>query len=201
MLGLLRGWEKIRPLIHSMGIQTNGTTPNQIPLETTLTCTGIGMKLWGLNRSALAASLLAPIVLTAGCQKSAYYVGDLKEHQLLGTWVMAAIPGNVPRPPVPQADCQLTLSIDGSFEARNFPLVVDPSPKAKVRYVTERGTWKLADNSALGTRSRWNLNLNFSTSRFDINWDVTGSSKALRLFGLTDVDYAIGFEFIPTANK
>lgn len=158
------------------------------------------MKLWGLNRSTLVPSLLATIVLIAGCRKSSYYVRELKQQDIVGTWVMAARPGNVPDPPVPQADCQLTLSIDGSFEARNFPLIVDPSPKAEVRYVTERGTWKLVDSSALGTRSRWDLNLVFSTSHFDINWDVKGSSKALRLFGLTDVDYSVGFEFAPKGN-
>ena len=140
------------------------------------------------------------MALAGGCQKSDYFVGEVAERKVLGTWAMAAFPNNVSRPPVPLAECQITLKSDGSFEAHNFPLVVELSPKVEVKYVSERGTWKLTDNSALGTRSRWKLNLNFGASRFGLAWDLIGSSKALRLFGQTDLDYQIGFEFAPTAD-
>lgn len=183
-----------------MATRTSGTTPNQIRRETTSIFIGIGMKLWNLNDSASAVLLVATLTMIMGCQKSSYFVGDLTQDRMVGTWVMVAKSTNVPPPAVPHHDCQLAINLNGSFEARNFPLVIGFSPKSEVKYVSERGTWNLADNGAGGTRSRWKLNLTFGASRFETAWDVAGSSKSLRLFGRTDLDSWIGFEFAPAAD-
>ena len=148
-----------------------------------------------------AVAIVGAMAIAGGCQKSDYFVGEVTEQKVLGTWAMAAIPNNVPRPPVPLAECQLTLKSDGNFEAHNFPLVVELSPKVEVKYVSERGTWKLSDNTVRGLRSRWKLNLSFGTSRFEVAWDLIGSSKVLRLFGMTDLDYWVGFEFAPSVDE
>jgi hypothetical protein len=130
-----------------------------------------------------AVAIVGAMALVGGCQKSDYFVGEITEQKLVGTWAMAAIPDKVSRPPVPQAECKLTLKNDGSFEAYNFPLVVDFYPELKVKYVSERGRWELEKDSASGTRSHWKLNLSFDTSRVGIAWDLIGSSKDLRLLG------------------
>jgi len=120
---------------------------------------------------------------------------------MIGTWFVNSTPANVPNPKIPSHDCTLVINADGSFQAQNFPLVIDFLPKLAVNWVTEHGIWNLTENRATNARSRWKLKLVFSSSHFETSLDLTGSPTALRLFAPTDLDSWVGFELAPTRNS
>lgn len=121
-------------------------------------------------------------------------MGDLAKDQLLGTWVLSSFPEGG-QPPTPAENCILTLRKDGTFEAVNFPLVMDYYPSLKLKHTTEQGTWRLGDKGGPNVRFRWKLALNFNQSRFEPELDITEGSSGVELFERTDLDSWIGYTF------
>jgi len=138
------------------------------------------------------AALLLVLVLVCGCQEGTYYTLDLTKDQLLGTWVVSSFPEGH-QPPMPIENCTLTFRKDGTFEATNFPLVMDYYPSLKLKHTTEQGTWGLADKGSSKVRFRWKLALNFNQSRFEPELDITEGSSGFELFERTDLDNWIGY--------
>lgn len=97
---------------------------------------------------------------------------------------------------MPIETCILTLHKDGTFDAVDVPLVMDFYPELKLKYTTEQGTWKLVDNEAKDTRSRWKLALSFNQTRFGIDWNIIKSANGFELFETTDLDmWMVGYKF------
>ena len=167
------------------------TTARQTRGATRSISTGIGMK--KLAESSLhRAALLLVFLLVCGCKKGTYFTGDLAKDQLLGAWVVSSFPEGG-QPPTPIENCILTLRKDGTFEATNFPLVVDYYPSLKLKHTTEQGTWSLEDKGGSSVRFRWKLALVFNQSRFGIEFDITEGSSGFELFERTDLDAWIGY--------
>ena len=142
--------------------------------------------------SLYKAALLLVFFLLGGCQKRAYYTGDLTEDQVLGVWVVSSFPEGG-RPPTPIENCTLTFRKNGTFEATNFPLVMDYYPILKLKHTTEQGTWRLEDKGGPNVRFRWRLALNFNQSRFEPELDIADGSSGFELFERTDLDTWTGY--------
>lgn len=138
------------------------------------------------------AALLLELLLVCGCQKGMCYTGYLTKDQLLGAWVVSSFPEGG-KPPTPIENCTLTFRKDGTFEATNFPLVMDYYPSLKLKHTTEQGTWRLEDKRGANVRFRWKLALNFNQSRFEPELDILEGSSGIELFERTDLDTWTGY--------
>ncbi len=144
------------------------------------------------ENSLRIAGLLAVLLLVFGCREGTFYTADLAKDQLLGTWVLSSFPENH-QPPKPLEDCTLTFRKDGTFEAANFPMVMDVLPILKVKYTTEHGSWSLDEVGGADVRFRWKINLIFNQSRIAPELDITKGSSGIELFERTDLDFCSGY--------
>lgn len=155
--------------------------------------TGIGMKKLTESSFSKAFFLFVSFVV-CGCQKGPFYTAELPRDQLFGTWVLSSCPDGV-QSPLPIESCTLTLAQNGTFEATNFPLVMDYYPGLKLKHTTEQGTWSLEDKGTKNSRPRWKLALTFNQSGFGLELDIADGASGFELFERSDLDRWIGYAF------
>lgn len=162
------------------------------------------MKRLTLNSFVAIGTLICLTILSSSCRRVDLLQDPITEQSLEGVWRMSSVPNNVPPPGFPISESKITLKADGIFIAERFPLV-KASSSSDVTYINGKGTWKLQEVSNSNTFARWELVLNFPSAMYGLSWDILGTAESPVLFGLTDLDYWIGFKFVrlnePQANQ